>query len=93
MRSHDHAARQRVAVEVVVEDQVVVVMGLVADQRAVGIARHRIASDQPVRGADQVNGPAAVSCFVGFKGRLPGHPVGAPVNNRPGEASLFFATL
>ena len=71
MGGKDDAALQRVVRDDVVDEHVFVACcGLVADQDAIGIARHDVTGHHNVHRSHKVKSAAAISAFIGLKGGL-----------------------
>src|ERR1035437_8265662 len=67
MRSQHDAALQRVVLDRIVDEQIVMAFGgFVTDQDAIGIAGYEVARNDRVGCPDQVKGAAAVPGFIGL---------------------------
>ena len=67
MGGKDDATLQRVVLDDVVDEQIVMAFrGLVADQDAVGIAGDEVAGHDRIDGSHQVKGATAVPGFIGL---------------------------
>src|ERR1019366_6398061 len=84
MRSKHNAALQRVVLDSVVDEQVVMAFGgLVTDQDAIGIASDEVARNDRVGCPDQVKGAAAVPGFIGLINAIT--RLAGAAGKRPGE--------